>query len=72
MKTLFPSNENTIDRAVRLVLGVALLPLAFVGPQTPWAYLALIPIVTGLVGSCPIYTLFGISTCPIKTRATQH
>jgi hypothetical protein len=64
LSTLFPRNENTLDRAVRVILGVALLSLVVVGPQTYWGLLGLIPLVTGLVGSCPLYRLFGISTCP--------
>lgn len=68
---LLPRNEHGIDRILRVVLGLAILPLAFVGPQTPWAYLGAIPLVTGLLGSCPLYTLFGISTCSIGRHRTQ-
>ena len=64
----FPVNEGTVDRAVRVVAGVAILSLAFIGPKTPWAYLGALPIVTGLLGTCPLYTLFGWSTCPIQKR----
>ncbi|MCX5766374.1 MAG: DUF2892 domain-containing protein [Gemmatimonadetes bacterium] len=60
---LFPMNEGTADRAVRVTVGVVLLALAFVGPQTPWGYLGFIPLATGLLGTCPAYTLFGFSTC---------
>ena len=56
-------NESKFDRVVRVVAGAAVLSLAFVGPQTPWAYLGLIPLVTGAVGVCPLYSVFGISTC---------
>jgi hypothetical protein len=59
-------NEGTLDRGIRVVLGLVLLSLIFVGPQTLWGLLGLVPLLTGLVGSCPLYTLFGISTCPIK------
>lgn len=62
---LFPRNENVVDRVLRIVLGVVVLSLAFVGPATPWGFLGLVPLVTGLIGSCPLYTLFGLSTCPI-------
>jgi hypothetical protein len=64
----FPANEGTVDRAVRVVAGVAILALAFIGPKTPWAYLGAIPLLTGLLGTCPLYTLFGWSTCPIQKR----
>lgn len=57
-------NEGTIDRAVRVIAGLAILSLAFVGPQTAWAWLGLVPLVTGLVGVCPAYRLLGVRTCP--------
>ena len=68
LSTLLPRNEGTVDRAVRVIAGIAIVSLAFVGPKTPWGYLGLLPIVTGLLGSCPAYTLFGLSTCPMKRR----
>ncbi len=67
---LLPRNEHSIDRTLRVILGVAVLSLAFVGPKTAWAYLGAIPLLTGLLGSCPLYTLFGISTCKIGTHST--
>lgn len=67
---LLPTNEGAVDRALRVVLGIALLSLAFVGPKTPWGYLGLVPLITALLGSCPVYTVFGISTCPLRTRTT--
>ena len=58
-------NEGTIDRALRIVLGLALISLVFVGPQTAWGWVGLIPLVTGAVGTCPLYSIFGINTCSI-------
>lgn len=69
MNKLFPRNEHTIDRAVRVVLGLALLSLVFLGPHTMLGLLGLVPLVTGLVGSCPLYTLAGFSTCPVQTSS---
>ena len=66
---ILPHNENTIDRALRVILGIAVLALVFVGPRTPWGWLGLVPLVTGLVGSCPVYTLLGVSTCPANDRS---
>jgi hypothetical protein len=63
---ILPTNEGTIDRILRVVVGLGALSTVFVGPQTAWGLLGLIPLVTGLVGSCPIYTMFGVSTCPRK------
>lgn len=61
-------NEGVIDRVLRVVLGFALLSLVFVGPQTWWGLIGLVPLVTGLMGSCPVYSVLGISTCPLKTK----
>jgi len=57
-------NEGTIDRAMRIIAGLGILSLVFVGPQTPWGWIGLVPLVTGLVGVCPVYSLLGIRTCP--------
>jgi hypothetical protein len=57
------TNETPIDRVLRVVVGLALLSLAFVGPKTAWAYFGLLPLATGILGVCPFYALFGISTC---------
>ncbi|MCC6783794.1 MAG: DUF2892 domain-containing protein [Planctomycetes bacterium] len=59
------TNEGTLDRALRVALGLGILSLAFVGPQSPWAWLGLVPLLTGLLGSCPLYTLLGVRTCRI-------
>jgi hypothetical protein len=67
---LLPSNEGTLDRALRVALGLGLLALVFVGPQTMWGWVGLVPLITGLVGSCPIYTALGFSTCPVSPKKT--
>jgi hypothetical protein len=59
-------NEGKLDRTLRVILGAGLLTLVFVGPQTAWGWLGLVPLVTGLVGNCPIYSLLGINSCGIK------
>jgi len=59
-------NESNVDRVLRVVLGLVLLSLVFVGPQTPWGLIGVVPLVTGLVGVCPVYSVLGISTCPTK------
>lgn len=60
---MLKTNEGSTDRTMRVILGVVLVSLVFVGPQTPWGWLGLIPIATGLSGWCPLYTLLGINTC---------
>lgn len=58
------TNEGSLDRTLRIVVGLVLLSLVFIGPQTPWGWIGLVPLVTGLVGFCPVYRLLGINTCP--------
>jgi hypothetical protein len=55
-------NEGGLDRVLRVVLGLAVLSLVFVGPKTPWAWLGLVPLVTGLVGFCPLYAVLRLNT----------
>jgi hypothetical protein len=59
-------NEGTVDRVLRVVAGAALVSLVFVGPETPWGWIGVVPLVTGLLGNCPVYSLLGISTCAVK------
>ena len=57
------SNMGKVDRIVRAALGIGLISLAFVGPQTPWGWIGVVPLLTAFVGWCPAYLPFGISTC---------
>ena len=68
MSKLLPANEHPIERVARVILGLGLITIAFVGPKTPWGFLGVVPLATGLLGSCPLYTVFGFSTCPVKAR----
>jgi len=61
------SNVGSIDRILRIVVGLALVSLVFVGPQTPWGWLGLIPLVTAALSFCPLYALIGINTCGTGT-----
>ncbi len=70
MNRFFANNEHWADRVSRVVLGSGLLVLAFTG-QTNWGYLGLIPVLTGIMGNCPLYSLLGISTCPMKQRISK-
>ncbi len=56
-------NIGTIDKTIRVVVGLSLLSLVFIGPQTLWGLLGLIPLATGLLNYCPPYQLLGINTC---------
>ena len=68
MTKLFPKNEHAIERPVRVILGLGLLSLVFVGPQSLWGLIGLLPLLTGLLGSCPLYTVLGVSTCPLENN----
>ena len=56
-------NEGAVDRTLRVIVGIVLIALVFVGPKTPWGWIGLIPLITGLVGICPLYAILGINTC---------
>ncbi len=59
-------NEGTIDRVLRVIAGLVLLSLVFIEPQTMWGLIGIVPLATGLIGFCPLYSIFGINTCPMK------
>ncbi|MFN6924304.1 MAG: DUF2892 domain-containing protein [Tabrizicola sp.] len=67
---MFKTNEGSVDRILRIVVGLALLVWFFVDQgQGFWHYaklIGIVPLATGLIGWCPVYTLLGISTCPMK------
>ncbi len=62
-------NVGGMDTFLRVVVGVGLLTLVFMGPKTLWGLIGIVPLATAAMGWCPLYTVFGISTC--KTQA-QH
>lgn len=71
IEKLMPRNEHPIERGLRVVLGLGLIGggLALAGSSwmgVPMAVVGLVPLATGALGSCPLYTLFGFSTCPVR------
>ena len=62
---MFKQNVGALDRGLRLVLGLGLLSYAAVGtgPARWFGLIGLVPLLTGALGSCPLYAIFGISTC---------
>ena len=58
------TNEGQVDRVVRVFAGLALIGLAVADVIGPWGYIGIVPLLTGAVGYCPLYTLLGINTCP--------
>ena len=59
----FTKNVGTIDRAVRAIVGIALIALTLTGQLGVWGWIGIVPLATALIGWCPAYTLFGIKTC---------
>lgn len=62
------TNEAGWDRALRVVLGLGLLSLTVVGPQSLFGLIGLVPLATGIVGFCPLYRVFGFSTCSVPKQ----
>jgi hypothetical protein len=56
-------NMGTVDRALRAIVGLVLISLVFVGPQTPWGWIGIIPLATAVISWCPAYSLLGMRTC---------
>jgi hypothetical protein len=63
------ANEHNVERALRVILGIALLGLTLSGAIGVWGWLGVVPLATGLIGWCPLYAVLGISTCPVGNRS---
>jgi Protein of unknown function (DUF2892) len=61
-------NEGTLDRALRVIVGLVLVVLAATDTVGLWGWIGLVPIATGLIGWCPAYTLLGVNTCSLRSR----
>mgnify|MGYP001817764824 CR=1 FL=1 len=59
-------NVGSIDRTLRVIIGLSLISLVFIGPQTIWGWIGIVPLATGLIGWCPPYALLGINSCGAK------
>lgn len=70
MASFLTVNEHIVDRVLRVGLGVALIGLSVAGSIGAWGYIGTVPLLTGLVGSCPVYSVLGVSTCPTRTTRT--
>ena len=63
------TNVGTVDRVIRIIVGLALLWYALLAPASGYnwvGWIGVIPIVTALVGICPLYSILGVNTCPAK------
>ncbi len=69
---MLKKNMGSIDRILRIIVGLALLAgFFFTTGGGPWHYawlIGIVPLLTGLVNSCPLYSIFGISTCPLERK----
>jgi hypothetical protein len=63
------TNEGGLDRVLRIVVGVALIALTLMGTIGAWGWIGVVPLVTGAVGTCPLYSVLGLSTCAVKKSA---
>lgn len=59
-------NEGTLDRALRALAGIVLLALTYAGNIGIWGWIGVVPLLTGAIGWCPLYTVLGIKTCSLK------
>ena len=56
-------NIGKTERVIRVLAGLGILSLVFIGPQTAWGWIGAVPLLTGLIGYCPAYSLIGFNTC---------
>ena len=61
-------NVGTIDRVLRIVVGILLVTLAATGIFAPWGWIGLAPLLSGIFKFCPVYTLLGMNTCPMDRK----
>lgn len=60
------TNMGSADRGIRVVVGVGLLAAAATSTVGPWGYIGIVPLLTAAMGVCPLYSVFGFSTCPVR------
>jgi O-antigen ligase len=62
-------NVGGVDRALRVIAGIALIALALTGSIGAWGWIGVISLATGVIGLCPLYSVLGLNTCPVKNSA---
>ncbi len=55
-------NIGKTDAIIRIIIGIILLSLVVIGPKTLWGLIGLVPLLTGIIGYCPLYPIMGINT----------
>jgi uncharacterized membrane protein YfcA len=63
---MFKSNVGGIDRILRIVAGLALIAMTLTGTIGIWGWIGVVPLLTAALGSCPLYSVLGMNTCPMK------
>jgi hypothetical protein len=61
------NNIGGIDKTLRIIIGVVLIALVFIGPKTAWGWIGLVPLLTGFINFCPLYRVFGLNSCRLKS-----
>lgn len=61
-------NESRFERILRVVVGLFIISLTFWGPKSAWGWLGLIPVLTGVIGFCPLYSLAGKQPCHAQPK----
>ena len=64
---MFKTNVGGLDRIARILAGLVLLALTLTGVIGAWGWIGLVPLATGLPSTCPLYSVLGFNTCPLKT-----
>ena len=61
-------NVGGADRILRIVVGLILILLALSGQIGAWGWIGVVPLATGLLRTCPLYSVFGMNTCPLSQK----
>jgi len=64
---MFKTNVGGIDRVLRIVAGLVLIGLTLMGTIGPWGWIGVVLLATGLLSTCPLYSIIGVNTCPMKS-----
>ena len=64
---MMKTNVGGIDRILRIVAGLVLIALTLTGVIGVWGWIGVVPLATGLLSTCPVYSILGLNTCPLKT-----
>jgi len=63
------ANVGGIDKILRIAVGISLIAMAYMNVVGVWGYIGVVPLLTGLIGWCPVYPLLGFSSCPMKKNS---